>query len=33
MIKLAVLIGETPTKRSVQLLVEHDDGMLVITCR
>jgi hypothetical protein len=33
MIKLAVRIGETPTKRSVQLLVEHDDGMLVLTCR
>ena len=33
MIKLAVRIGETATKRSVQLLVEHDEGMLVLTCR
>jgi len=32
-IKLAVRIGETPTKRSVQLLVEHDEGMLVLLCR
>jgi hypothetical protein len=33
MIKLAARIGETATKRSVQLLVEHDEGMLVLTCR
>jgi hypothetical protein len=32
-IKLAVRIGETPTKRSVQLLSEHDPGMLVLICR
>lgn len=33
MIALAVRVGETATKRSVQLLVEHDEGMLVLTCR
>jgi hypothetical protein len=33
MIKLAVRVGETPTKRSVQLLSEHDSGMLVLICR
>lgn len=33
MIKLAMRIGETPTKRSVQLLSEHDEGMLVLICR
>jgi hypothetical protein len=33
MIKFAARIGETETKRSVQLLVEQDQGMLVLTCR
>jgi hypothetical protein len=32
-IGLAVRIGETATKRSVQLLSEHDEGMLVLICR
>ena len=32
-IKLAVRIGETATKRSVQTLIEHDEGMLVLLCR
>lgn len=32
-ISLAVRIGETATKRSVQYLTEHDDGMLVLICR
>jgi hypothetical protein len=33
MIKLAARIGETATKRSVQYLTEHDEGMLVLICR
>lgn len=33
MITLAARIGETPTKRSVQYLTEHDEGMLVLICR
>jgi len=33
MIKLAVRIGEAETKRSIQYLSEHDDGMLVLICR
>ena len=33
MIKLAVRIGQTAEKRSVQYLTEHDDGMLVLICR
>lgn len=32
-IKFPVRIGETATKRSVQLLSEHDEGMLVLICR
>lgn len=32
-IGLAVRVGETATKRSVQLLSEHDTGMLVLICR
>ena len=32
-IALAVRTGETPTKRSVQYVTEHDEGMLVLTCR
>ena len=32
-IKLEVRIGETATKRSVQYMTEHDDGMLVLICR
>lgn len=32
-IGLAVRIGDTPTRRSVQYLVEHDEGMLVLICR
>ena len=32
-IKLAVRVGETATKRSIQFLTEHDDGMLVLICR
>ena len=32
-IKLAVRIGETATKRSIQYLTEHDEGMLVLICR
>ena len=32
-IKFPVRLGETPTKRSVQLLTEHDEGMLVLICR
>jgi len=33
MIRLAARVGETPTKRSVQYLTEHDEGMLVLLCR
>jgi len=33
MIKLAVRVGETPTKRSIQYITEHDEGMLVLICR
>ncbi len=33
MLKFAVRIGETETKRSIQYLTEHDDGMLVLICR
>jgi len=32
-IKLAVRIGETATKRTIQIMSEHDDGMLVLICR
>ena len=32
-IKLAVRIGEEETKRSVQYMTEHDNGMLVLICR
>lgn len=32
-IKFAARIGETETKRSIQYLTEHDDGMLVLICR
>ena len=32
-IKFPVRLGETATKRSVQLLSEHDAGMLVLICR
>lgn len=32
-IGLSVRIGETATRRSVQTLVEHDEGMLVLLCR
>ena len=30
---LALASGETATKRSIQTLVEHDEGMLVLLCR
>ena len=33
MIKLSARIGDTATKRSVQYLTEHDEGMLVLLCR
>lgn len=33
MLGLAPRIGETPAKRSVQYLTEHDEGMLVLICR
>jgi hypothetical protein len=32
-IELAPRIGETPIKKSVQYLTEHDEGMLVLICR
>jgi len=32
-IKLAVRIGETATRRSIQYMTEHDEGMLVLICR
>jgi len=32
-IELAAKIGETPSKRSVQYMSEHDEGMLVLICR
>lgn len=32
-IMLAPRIGETPVKKSVQYLTEHDEGMLVLICR
>lgn len=32
-IKFAGRVGETEQKRSVQYLVEHDTGMLVLICR
>jgi len=32
-IKLAARVGETATKRSIQYLTEHDEGMLVLVCR
>lgn len=32
-IALAPRIGETPVKKSVQYLTEHDEGMLVLICR
>ena len=32
-IKFAARVGETESKRSVQYLVEHDEGMLVLICR
>jgi hypothetical protein len=33
MIELAPRVGETPVKKSVQYLTEHDEGMLVLICR
>ena len=33
MISMSVRVGETPTKRSIQLLSEQDEGMLVLICR
>lgn len=33
MIELAVKVGQTPEKRSIQLLTEQDEGMLVLLCR
>ena len=32
-IALPPRIGETPVKKSVQYLTEHDEGMLVLICR
>lgn len=32
-IELAPRIGESPVKKSVQYLTEHDEGMLVLICR
>jgi hypothetical protein len=32
-IKLPTRVGETPQRRSVQLVTEHDEGMLVLICR
>lgn len=32
-ISLAVRIGDTPERRSIQHLTEHDEGMLVLICR
>jgi hypothetical protein len=32
-IELAARIGDTAEKRSIQYLVEHDEGMLVLICR
>jgi len=32
-IELAAKIGDTPSKRSVQYMTEHDEGMLVLICR
>jgi hypothetical protein len=31
--QIVVRIGETATRRSIQYLTEHDDGMLVLICR
>tara|TARA_R110000823_G_C15706473_1_gene477052 strand:- start:40 stop:396 length:357 start_codon:yes stop_codon:yes gene_type:complete len=33
MLKFAVRVGEAETKRSIQYLSEHDEGMLVLICR
>lgn len=32
-IELAAKIGDTPAKRSIQYMTEHDEGMLVLICR
>jgi len=32
-IELAAKIGETASKRSIQYMTEHDEGMLVLICR
>lgn len=32
-IKFPVRVGETAQKRTIQLLTEHDEGMLVLICR
>jgi hypothetical protein len=32
-IELAAKIGDTPSKRSIQYMTEHDEGMLVLICR
>lgn len=32
-IEFPARVGETPTKRSIQYLTEHDEGMLVLICR
>jgi hypothetical protein len=32
-ILLAPRLGETPVKKSIQYLTEHDEGMLVLICR
>ena len=32
-ISLAPRVGETPVKKSIQYLTEHDEGMLVLICR
>lgn len=32
-IEFAARVGDTPTKRSIQYLTEHDSGMLVLICR
>lgn len=32
-IEFAVRVGETPTRRTIQYVTEHDEGMLVLICR
>jgi len=32
-IELAPRTGDTPVKKSIQYLTEHDEGMLVLVCR